>query len=778
MKPRTLQRLLLATLAGTALVQSAQSSVIVVNTTDNTDFSAGKTNLYLAISLANTNGQSANTIRFAIPGAGPHYIVTPQYAGDSVAGGYPMITNHNLTIDGYSQAGAVANSNPILGSNNASLKIVIDSRSENYLLDPKVGATSMDYSLISGATFVSNQQGYGQGDASQIGIFRATNVVIRGLCFLVDWIPGFSGISVNSVSLANDPTNLVGGAYSGPFTSTSISPQVSLRVSGCWFNLMPDGQTVVDGGNNAVATRWHRFSGSNPTGRWTPGGNTVGVAKGSATPRAEFNIFMSYGQPVSLHGWTNRICGNFFNIFPDGNTQYMPVAQKYPGTPSATPIPTSAFIGGVRDGNAIIGVDGDGVNDSEERNIFGGMSRHSSVSQAAIDWQLGGFNLRVSGNYFGVGVDGVTRLTNSCTFLRISDRPTPATNCIVGSDFDGVSDALEGNFLCNNWPLEFWFDSPAFEPAINAQGCVDWTAFGAVPDVYNPDAQTGRMTVSWRGNRMVNNLPLYSPVYTAPNRTAPWNGIYNWTAVLFACDAGGVYAPQILGSMAQGSTGVGASTTITNRSDYGLVNATNYIPTLNPSSTRRLKGSFPAGFISSGALNRWTNYVMDIYIPNDEGLTNGLKFETLTNTMPTGWVQGEICVASNILVDAGDDLDAATSVFDVDISKYHLAPGTKLTCAISYSNKPLTNWATFTLNGVMTGKFALPVALAASSDISITKITYGGGNVTLNWTGGDPTYVIERSPDLSTGSWTRVTTTTSTTASFPAGGSREFYRVR
>ena len=42
---------------------------IVVNTADNTDFSAGKTNLVTAINLLG----DGDTINFNIPGAGPHY---------------------------------------------------------------------------------------------------------------------------------------------------------------------------------------------------------------------------------------------------------------------------------------------------------------------------------------------------------------------------------------------------------------------------------------------------------------------------------------------------------------------------------------------------------------------------------------------------------------------------------------------------------------------------------------------------------------------------------
>ena len=88
------------------LAASSQAKIIVVNTADNTDFSAGKTNLVAAIKALG----DGDTITFNIPGAGVHEIDTP-------AGGYPLITKNNVTIDGYTQPGAVPNSNPIHAAN-------------------------------------------------------------------------------------------------------------------------------------------------------------------------------------------------------------------------------------------------------------------------------------------------------------------------------------------------------------------------------------------------------------------------------------------------------------------------------------------------------------------------------------------------------------------------------------------------------------------------------------------------------------------------------------
>ena len=98
MKTRTQQvkQLLLAFSAATGIATSAHAAIITVNTTNNTDFSAGKTNLWLAIKMANTNGQTANTINFNIPGTGPFYLVTPRlYAPGGVPRPGRRLSHHH-----------------------------------------------------------------------------------------------------------------------------------------------------------------------------------------------------------------------------------------------------------------------------------------------------------------------------------------------------------------------------------------------------------------------------------------------------------------------------------------------------------------------------------------------------------------------------------------------------------------------------------------------------------------------------------------------------------
>jgi hypothetical protein len=86
---------------------------------------------------------------------------------------------------------------------------------------------------------------------------------------------------------------------------------------------------------------------------------------------------------------------------------------------------------------AVIGTDGDGVGDLAERNIIASNSFGIYVNANSRNW--------IAGNYFGFAADGVTALPNSLSiFMRQS-----STANLVGTNEDGVSDALERNVIGN-----------------------------------------------------------------------------------------------------------------------------------------------------------------------------------------------------------------------------------------------------------------------------------------------------------------------------------------
>ncbi len=423
----------------TLLAVSSNAAVITVTTTAN----PGAGSLFAALSSV----QSGDVVQFNISGAGPHYILTP-------AGGYPYITANNVTIDGYSQPGAVPNSNPILSSNNAQIKIVLDSRNGNSKLMDFPGDASGDDST-----------GYGDTESAILGILGATNVNIRGLCLLAVPLTGPAGdVALYGVSFAK--------AANG-------------HVNGCWIGVDLGGQSGL-GYGPADGVTGFRYQDKDGTGVTTNNilvsGVTIGVAKGAANARAEFNVISSIPAiPIIIEGDATRIAGNFINVLPDGLHDY---------DPAFDPAVAGNFEGNIEIGrggnNTLIGTDGDGVNDADERNIFSGaVSPAMSGYDHNIEFygQNPGTNIIVAGNYIGVGIDGTTRFTNNVPPLNAAGG---SAQFRFGSDFDGVSDQFEGNVVYNNWPSNIVTD--------------------AVLSFFD-ELSTGA-SASLRGNKLVNN---YTP---------------------------------------------------------------------------------------------------------------------------------------------------------------------------------------------------------------------------------------------------------------------------
>src|ERR1051325_428590 len=175
------------------------AATITVTTTA----SSGAGSLDAAIK-ALSNG---DTIEFNIAGAGPHYLEPPN-------GGWPLITNDNVTINGYSQPGSAPNSNPILAANNAQIKIVLSSTNSvvNELYTP------LDYN--SGTNV---QTGFGSTDFAVLGVYGANNVTIKGLSLI--GTPGAGVASHYGIALMRDTTHPCNGAH----------------INGCWIGVEPSG---------------------------------------------------------------------------------------------------------------------------------------------------------------------------------------------------------------------------------------------------------------------------------------------------------------------------------------------------------------------------------------------------------------------------------------------------------------------------------------------------------------------------------------------------------
>jgi hypothetical protein len=428
--------------------------VITVTTTNNTA-TPGLTNLTQAIQAL----QDGDVIRFDIPGAPGqvHYLQTP-------VGGYPIITNNNATIDGYSQPGASPNTNSIHAANNAKIKICLDSRNGN--------ATQMDY--ITNYIGVPSRAGYGDDEWAVLGVFGGTNFHVKGLAILSSPLGSDGNALIKSISFARSYDRSC----------------ADWHVSGCWIGVDPaDGQTkLLDDGTTiaapgiAIAAYRHRDVTDPPAGLPPvyPQPGTIGVKAGSTNPRAEFNVIIN-GYGFDSEGLNFRISGNFWGVQPDGMTN-ADFSVLNGGLQLA-----DGYIEIGRDvSNTIIGTDGDGINDADEGNVFGGFA--NGGANIMNFYSSPHTNITIAGNWCGVAVDGITRFDNSSTLV---DGFAGTATVQFGSDFDGVSDSIEANVVYNNKP----------------------TATAAYPIFVALESGT---VLSLRGNSLINNYtPPVDPIANA-----------------------------------------------------------------------------------------------------------------------------------------------------------------------------------------------------------------------------------------------------------------------
>jgi hypothetical protein len=377
--------------------------------------------------------------------------------------------------------------------------------------------------------------------------------------------------------------------------------------------------------------------------------------------------------------------------------------------------------------NILIGTDGDGVNDENEANVFGGVA--STGWANAYLWSAHATNVVVAGNWYGIGIDGVTRFTNSSVIVHGFPRTATAR---FGSDFDGVSDALEGNVLYNNNPFPFIY---------NMQTNLSYLSPESVFDGPNPSGFSGLnpgVRLSFRGNVTVNNN-------------------------LIPCN----YAD---GSFSLVSSFVSYESNYMNTATANV--PADIIPSLDltNSTIAHLKGRFPQG------LPPYTNISIDVYQLDQQGWTNGqlwLESElTDLSTYTNGFPQGSKYLKSFSVTNSGS--------FDVNLTGLDLGPG-KVTVTANYSADPagVHNGRTHTSN------FSDPITFAASTPGNLAlSISLSGTNVTLAWPTNAGTVNVQSSTKLNPASWSNLSPQPPTVvagseyhATLHVAGSPAFFRL-
>jgi hypothetical protein len=602
------------------MFDAAHAAVVTVTVVDNGGSNIGAPGtFYWAI----TNASPGDTIAFNIPGTGPFYLQEPP-------GGFPLVYRKgNLLIDGYTQPGSSPNTHSITQANNAVIKIVVDgrdgnSRDMNYT--GYDGTTNTSVPPIDNTSMANEQGGFGDNERALLPIYRSTNVTVRGLAFLSTFHDPNG--DQKGICVAHDydlNTNVLDRlAYAD-------GSDANCHICGCWFGVDPANPTVagVSGGLMAIANYRHRDVSGGPRPDIPNVGLIVGVAPGSTNPVAEFNVFDGYGYIMDSENIRARFSGNFAGVMPDGVTPYnMPDIDPADFSDAGN----GHFEWGRYDDTEpmIIGTDGDGVNDSEEGNLFGPLDLVGGNQANAFDfYETGRKPYIIAGNRFGIGVDG-TVWTNSSFCIFGGLNLNSGTQVRFGSDFNGVSDAQEANIVYNNNVFSNLYPLPPGEFA---------------PSLFQGMNSSSVATDAWvsiRGNEFVDNFPNFNPddIGGSASGFIPWWDNY----------APGVSVPD------------------------------DAIPALSTNSTILiLKGTFAIPTSS------YSNLVLDLYVPDPEGQANGALFDFPDfggiGSSPSGWgfVQGKTYLGSYSIP------NPASGAFSLDISGLSLAHGTKVTAAITYS---------------------------------------------------------------------------------------------
>ncbi|KPL81284.1 right-handed parallel beta-helix repeat-containing protein [Herpetosiphon geysericola] len=227
----------------------------------------------------------------------------------------------------------------------------------------------------------------------------------------------FNDTEILSVEADN---SVIRGLVVNAARSPSFYTWIGINVKGdnVWITqniigLEADGQTA-NGNNTGILL----YPNSNQAIIGTNGDGSNDAIEGNIIAGQTFN-------GISFSGGANsRISGNYIGVASDGNT----------GRNNRAGI---EFYGPTI-GNVTIGTNSDGISDSAERNIISGNILGISISDSS--------NNRISGNYIGLNATGTAAAAND-TGIQISGN---TIETIIGTNGDGVRDAVEGNVISGN----------------------------------------------------------------------------------------------------------------------------------------------------------------------------------------------------------------------------------------------------------------------------------------------------------------------------------------
>lgn len=449
----------------------------VNNNGDGTGSSTVRTLRY-CITQANSN-PGADIITFSGLGTGTHTI--------TLTSSLPDITGQ-VSIRGYTAASAVQG--PLGPSSSRSIRIQINGNDITSHMFAFVGGS--DGSSISGLAMY-NTKGVcifvpasinglhiwgnyfgllGNGSVSanpadtrleSSALFIGSTSATANISNLIIGTNGDGGSNggTNDVNEGNVIANtyrdaVAGGSVNGIFFYGDVGLILNnSKVAGNYFGLLPDGTTVSSIGQNVPAAEGMPISFIGTTGTNV----VIGTDANGISDEAERNIISggtNYGIAIESGSGIN-IAGNYIGTDYTG-TVAKPNATRDGFYPA---INIQQRAGLFAPNNIVIGFD-DRIHTTVDapfvRNVISGNGGRAIVAATLAGATLATRtnNIVVAGNYIGVDATGNTALPNGTysTALTFSTGAgvslNSVTNCRIGTDSDGVEDALERNIISGN----------------------------------------------------------------------------------------------------------------------------------------------------------------------------------------------------------------------------------------------------------------------------------------------------------------------------------------
>ncbi|MCB1865825.1 MAG: hypothetical protein KDG50_10365 [Chromatiales bacterium] len=420
---------ILAVIAGASVIPAHGASFSVINTLD-----AGAGSLRQAITDAN-GAAGPHTISFAIPGAGPHTI--------NLATALPGITSDDVTIDGYTQAGASANTLAV--GNDADIRVIIS-------CDAGPGGAVDGFVLL--------------GDRAVIRGFSIVNC--RGAMFVpgpLSPVPPGGGGSGHTIA-GNFMGVLPDGSAMASQRGITGDAMASTMVGGP----TPADRNVISNGSGGTTTGYgirinlggtgntiqNNYIGLDPTGTLNHGNGGFGVELAGAASTGNMilgNVIGGNEEGVRVNAPSSTISDNYIGTNATGTAA---VGNDTEGVHIRTPTGMSLVSGNLISGNGARGVI---INQGSSDNIIRSNRIGTNAAGTAAIPNVGGVNIVWgSNNLIGGAPNGNLISGNTQIGVRVAAGNNPSSGNMVlanliGTDITGtvaIGNGTNGVMLAAN----------------------------------------------------------------------------------------------------------------------------------------------------------------------------------------------------------------------------------------------------------------------------------------------------------------------------------------